>query len=256
LKPAANINWQLIRLLAARCERAYDEASISDAATDTQALVVYENGKIIVAFRGSSSIKDFLQDAECWKEDLISNARGTAAVHHGFLEGFNAIDEAVVSRVKIMLGLAPQAKIYLTGHSLGGALALLGALEFSRQGLPVAGVVTFGQPRVGNKVFAALYDAAPSVNQQRPAAATLRDVTFRVVNQNDIVPRTPGLLLGYRHCGQEIFLQPGTGWGVNPSTGYKIVCDALGLWGAFRTRGDVLVREHFLAAYQRRIQFL
>ena len=246
MKPSLNIDWNLIRLLAARCEQAYRACTVDDPFMDAQANITLEGDKIIVAFRGSSSVKDFLQDVEVWKEDLITTAQGTARVHNGFLECFDAIDEEVVKQVKGFLAIAPTAKVYLTGHSLGGALAMLCALEFSRSmpAATIAAVVTFGQPRVGNAVFRKLYDAA------------LRDVTFRVVNQNDIVPRTPGVLLGYRHCGQEIFMEPGTGWGVNPSTTYKIVCDALGLWGAYRNREDVLVREHFITAYQRRMQLL
>lgn len=49
--------------------------------------------------------------------------------------------------------------IMVTGHSLGGALAMLAAYELTLAGYPVELVVTFGTPRVGNSVFAASYDA-------------------------------------------------------------------------------------------------
>ena len=259
MNPAPNIDWNLIRLLAARCELAYRESTISDARTDAQANVTQEtiNGEpvIIVAFRGSSNAKDFLQDAEFWMVDLNTNVRLSMSnsrpmCHHGFLEDFEAISVAVTTAVKNLLVQTPAAKVYLTGHSLGGALAILGALEFARQKLAVTLVTTFGQPRAGNAAFRELY------NQAGPVAASLGAITFRVVNQNDIVPRLPGWLLNYRHCGQEIFLEPGTGWGVNPSLLYKMVCDALGLWGAYRNAQDVLISQHFIAAYQRRLQLL
>jgi pimeloyl-ACP methyl ester carboxylesterase len=245
----ANLDWNLLRLLAARSERAYREATVSDPKTSAQALVLSEviNGApyVIVAFRGSKEPRDFIQDAECWQSDLIwSQDDRTASVHHGFLEDFEAIDVAVVKAVKNVLELTPTAKVIVTGHSLGGALAILCALEFSRQKLPLALVVTFGQPRVGNAAFRDIYDAS------------LRDLTFRVVNQNDLVPRLPGVLMSYRHCGQEIFLEPGTGWGVNVPLIYKLIADALGLWGAYRNREDVLFSQHFIAAYQRRMQLI
>ena len=122
--------------------------------------------------------------------------------------------------------------------------SILCAFELARLGLPLAAVLTFGQPRVGNKNFCDMYDR------------TLGEITFRIVNQNDIVPRSPLWLGGYRHCGQEIFLEPGTGWGVNPSLWFKLLCDVLGLYGAYRKREEVLIREHFIAAYQDRIKDL
>jgi pimeloyl-ACP methyl ester carboxylesterase len=266
-----NFTWALARHLSRYANLAYDQATITDAGTDARSLVtVDENGDIIVAFRGSSSPKDFIQDAKFAMEKLIVLNNGKEAyVHRGFLEDFNAISVAVVSNVKTLLAMHPLAKIYITGHSLGGALAILCALEFARQKLPVAGVITFGQPRVGDANFAALYDATYSNRDEEVVIETegeeddhvmcslhLRDITFRVVNQNDIVPRTPGWLMGYRHCGQEIFLSPLGCTLINPSLWIKIVCDAIGLYGAYRNREDVLIREHFMAAYQDRIQNL
>jgi acetyl esterase/lipase len=69
--------------------------------------------------------------------------------------------------------------ITVTGHSLGGALAALAAIEL-RRAYPAAlvRVYTFGAPRVGNRAFSALYDAhVPD--------------TWAVVNLEDPVPRVP-----------------------------------------------------------------
>jgi triacylglycerol lipase len=144
--------------------------------------------------------------------------------------------------------------VFITGHSLGGALAILCALEFCRQRLPVAAVVTFGQPRVGDGNFAELYDLTQPTDGI--AAGFLDEITFRVVNQNDIVPRTPGCLMGYRHCGQEVFLRPDGSAEFNPTFAEKIIWDAIGLYGAYRRLEDVLIRDHFINQYQERIQGL
>src|SRR5690606_37727833 len=68
----------------------------------------------------------------------------------------------------------------LTGHSLGGALAVL-ATAVLKIGLrmPVAGVYTYGQPRVGDAEFCRVYDQV------------LKDITFRYVNDADVVPHLP-----------------------------------------------------------------
>ncbi|CAI5452157.1 unnamed protein product [Caenorhabditis angaria] len=72
--------------------------------------------------------------------------------------------------------------VYVTGHSLGGALAALAAPRIVSSGLRQRNqvkVTTFGEPRVGNLVFSKNYDQ-------------LLPYSFRVVHSTDIVPHLPG----------------------------------------------------------------
>ncbi len=123
-------------------------------------------------------------------------------------------------------------------------------------------VYTFGQPRVGDRNFARLYNRFHGKQ------------TFRVVNDQDIVPRVPGVLLGYRHCGNEALLSaecgvrsaelleelkiPEAGCGVtlNPRVGVKLLRDAWFLWRA-RRKGPLalaeLIRDHHIESYLRRM---
>jgi hypothetical protein len=245
LNPSATgFTWSNARACAERCAAAYQTSTISAPSTDTQALIADEGLCITVAFRGTSSVRDWIEDCEFHKEPLAWEQDDAAAeVHDGFLKAFDSVLEDVKHQVDTFVA-AGRRPVFITGHSLGGALAILCALEMYRQSVPIAGVYTFGQPRVGNKIFQNIYDAV------------LFEETFRVVNQNDIVPRVPGVLMGYHHCGQEIFLPIGGGWSLNPPLWTKLLSDALGLWGAYRNRQDVLITEHLMAAYQRRIQLL
>jgi Lipase (class 3) len=261
----STFSWPLARKLADYAADAYVRATCLDARTQASANVSLDPimGAIVVAFRGSKSPRDFIQDAKFRQVELLwSNDNYTARVHEGFLEDFEAITVAVISQVKALLGGAAaspcQPKIFITGHSLGGALAILCALEFCRQKIPVAAVYTFGQPRVGNIIFAKIYDQT-AVTASSPLvplapgshdAVTLRDLTFRIVNQNDIVPRLPWVLREYWHCGQEIFLPVGSGWWENPSCTLKCLSDLIGLYGAYRHRDDVLIAEHYLKSYE------
>jgi hypothetical protein len=288
-----SFTWPLARKLASYCAQAYDRDDITDAATNAAAIVTLDEADdIIVAFRGSRAARDFVQDAKVGFTTLIIDEPNLGLalsdegqrVHEGFLQDFEAIDLAVTSNVKTLMegriGARPEGpRVWITGHSLGGALAILCAYQFAKQRLPVAGVYTFGQPRVGNADFAKAYDAtvaqasrlrvqaasrrafpvpvgSGSETLPEPAAGTaaLRDITFRLVNQNDLVPRVPGWLMGYRHCGQEIFLRPDGRTGANPSLIEKLLWDAVGLYGAYRQREDVLLREHHIGAYQERMQ--
>ena len=261
----SNFSWPRVRQMAAASAAAYQQSTVSDPRTNARANITLDpDGNLIIAFKGSSAPEDFLQDAK-FAMSLFNRADidhdPVVKVHTGFLEDFNAIKHAVIGQVRAYTGSRLVPGVFITGHSLGGALAILCALECWRQALPVSAVYTFGQPRVGNAAFAGLFDRTRTIN-----GGVLRDLTFRVVNQNDIVPRTPGLLLGYRHCGTELFFRQalpscldgasGNGWQVNPGLWLRAWSDLLGLYRAWRERRDVLVSEHFLPAYCQRIEAL
>jgi triacylglycerol lipase len=82
--------------------------------------------------------------------------------------------------------------LWFTGHSLGGAMAAIcaGRCTLSRIRSNPRGLYTFGSPRIGNRRY---------VNYVNMEA-------YRWVNNNDIVARLPPAWLGYRHKGQEIYL--------------------------------------------------
>jgi hypothetical protein len=75
--------------------------------------------------------------------------------------------------------------LWITGHSLGGALAMVTAAFLANVPNPgVAGVFTYGQPRVGDPQFRVRYESS------------LGRVTFRCVNDRDLVPHLPPRELG------------------------------------------------------------
>jgi triacylglycerol lipase len=159
--------------------------------TDTQVIIHDVGDMVIVAFRGSKEIEDWLTDF-----DVDRVAFPVGAVHHGFSRAIRDIFDSLKSALQDPFARPVRPALYITGHSLGGALAVLAAFLLTQDGFDVQGVYTFGQPRVGDSLFCAAYDRQ------------LGDRTFRIVNQADIVPRVPGLLLGYRHAGQKYFISP------------------------------------------------
>jgi triacylglycerol lipase len=204
---------------AAASARAYREATVSCPSTDTHALIVEQPDCVIIAFRGSSSIRNWITDAEfernLWKHQLA------AEVHDGFLLAFDSIIDLLCVQLKT-IGLAGRP-LFFTGHSLGGALAVLAALDF-KDLFKIHSVITFGQPRVGDSAFKQLYDAA------------LGDRTYRLVYKEDIVPRVPHLPAWhdpYRHVGTEVFIssvQDGTLW-FDPPSWRLLMSD---IWGIYR----------------------
>lgn len=117
-------------------------------------------------------------------EDLVSKLKGRPGMHLGFAMAWEEVSGKVVAyleSLKAKYGSVPP--IVLTGHSLGGALATVGAYDLRHRNYPVAAVVTFGAPSVGNAAFAASYgDAAVG-------GYSLGDRTVRFVADGDSVPK-------------------------------------------------------------------
>jgi hypothetical protein len=90
-------------------------------------------------------------------------------------------------------GMWRRFEVEITGHSLGGALSTLLAVELEALGFRIARVTTFGSPRVGDWRFADYYDEK------------LGDRTHRFTHAHDAVPSLPPRLLGYHHVATEVF---------------------------------------------------
>lgn len=205
--------------------------------TDTQAVVIELPDAVIIAFRGTSNLRDWITDAQFWRRTLVEEANGDdCQVHDGFLDAY----ESIIEKLSVHLrGIVADRKVFVTGHSLGGALAILAALELKRQKFPVAQVYTFGQPRVGNGAFKRLYEWS------------LGAATFRVVHEEDIVarlPHLPWLTDPYRHAGVEVLISSVTGQAViAPSVATLLWSDAVGLYRAYRAGGVPALLDNCLA---------
>jgi len=119
------------------------------------------SGLVIVAFRGTSSLEDFLCDADFFTTRI--NLNNDARVHLGFYKAYQSIESRLKARldeIVIRHNSKPQTrnpKLVFTGHSLGGALAILAAYYLNRF-YNIEAVYTFGAPDVGNADFARSYN--------------------------------------------------------------------------------------------------
>lgn len=119
----------------------------------------------VLAFRGTETVPDDI------KTDLNARfyTRDGVKVHDGFHQAFLQVESDVRKAVQSL----PNHKLYITGHSLGGALALIATRALNMDN--IAACYTFGSPRVGSLEF----DSAIKVP------------IYRVVNAADAVPRVP-----------------------------------------------------------------
>ncbi len=125
-----------------------------DEGTGTQALVLRDERIVLVVFCGSeghdakAAMRDWLTDASFWPLE-VEGGRIHRGFHYALESVWEELDTAVAGPLEEGLAL------WLTGHSLGGALANLAAYRWHRQGVPVAGVYTFAAPKAGDAAFVA-----------------------------------------------------------------------------------------------------
>jgi pimeloyl-ACP methyl ester carboxylesterase len=162
------------RLEAALARAGFEEAGyFNNSKNDAQAVAVVAPGKaLFVAFRGTQSRKpqDVLKDLEFPLVDWEGHR-----VHAGFRDAYASIR----SEIDEWLARAPDLPLFVTGHSLGAAMAtLMAAVRAEAQ------LVTFGSPVVGDRAFASQFDDRP---------------VRRYLDCNDIVATVPPALFGYVH---------------------------------------------------------
>lgn len=190
---------------------------------DTQCLVARTTSAAFLSLRGTEKrLDDWLTDAFV-KQKAPDAELGVpdTLVHCGFHDALFALDASgvsawtrIIAHPLLKEALDKGLPIWVSGHSLGGALAILLALRLRTEiaqrnsQSTVASIQTFGQPRVGNKAFAASVDAIFTGRY------------FRSINHRDIVPRvpfpqTPAVWLDagsvdrgvfeYVHCGRVLY---------------------------------------------------
>jgi triacylglycerol lipase len=141
---------------------------------DTEAFIAANDQVIVVAFRGTEP-----HSLEDWVNNLDNRAfpYSTGNVHQGFWEALDVVWDMVLT--KIHLFQHKNQTIWLTGHSQGGALASLAARRLLEKQIPIQGVYTYGQPKIGDMLFVANYDSF------------LKTKTFRLYNEDDSVVQNP-----------------------------------------------------------------
>ena len=173
-----------------------------DDTTTFQYHLQMNNSNFNYDYEGSGSLSSNIDsEMEQNKRDLSSDSDRAAAVgHKKFLpEIMKTAYYAVRKKLKSLLLEHKNAKFIVTGHSLGGALAILfPSVLVLHQQMDVMkrllGVYTFGQPRIGNQQLAKFMEA----HLEYPIPKY-----FRVVYSDDLVPRLPydDKTFLYKHFG-------------------------------------------------------
>lgn len=142
----------------------------------------------VVMFRGTNPPE--IQD---WFANLNNRAFKSehGQVHAGFWASYETLHDQLIE----VLRQKQPKRIWITGHSLGGALAVICSYRLmTDESKEIAGVMTFGQPRVGSPEFCKYMES------------TLSGRMVHFVNENDLVPRIPP---SFEHFGSLVWYTGG-----------------------------------------------
>jgi predicted lipase len=158
--------------------RSDDEVSIGLICQD-------QTGDVAIAIRGTEGTLEWIHDAEFLSVPcpFLTGAGhtedGFTAMYESLRTGVTANSPTVVTALAKLPFPRPVSSVTICGHSLGGALATLLALDVAANTVyknPV--VYTFGSPRTGDSLFASTYDQVVKNS-------------YRIANRLDIVPTLP-----------------------------------------------------------------
>ena len=151
----------------------------------------------VIAFRGTVFKCDWEKNfAYTHKSATQLHSKLKGKMHQGFSERALDIWPSLLQALEKAVGKTYKGKIYFTGHSLGGALALLLAtkMAYTTQRPPHhLRVITFSAPRVGNPTLTqAIYQKIPQID------------ILNFINTYDPVPKVPPEILLYSNTGVKI----------------------------------------------------
>ena len=148
-----------------------------------QCHAVWNDDEYALCFRGTepSEIGDILADLNAIPRGAMTHG----LVHSGFMGELDKLWQNVTEHH----GKHKDKKFYITGHSLGAAMATIATSRFE-EFTKVESLFTFGSPRAGTRSF----------------VKNIKTPHFRFVNNNDIVTSVPPAFMFYRHHGDLTYI--------------------------------------------------
>lgn len=182
----------------------------------------------VIAVRGTANVENAYVDAD-FKLQLDKHTGNM--LHSGFAASGAAIYQSIKKQLK------RDYTINITGHSLGGAVAMVLAMYLDQDEFKVGKVITFGQPKVTNITGAKRY--------------SYMDIT-RVVTPKDVVPLVPPFdpldinnIDIYWHAGEELILLDGEKYSV--ASGITSMLRTVQFFK--ETPGEQNLQNHFMTLY-------
>lgn len=208
-----------------------------ESKNSAQAALIEHDDYFCLAFRGTDQPADWLDNMNAFQERALFGG-----FHRGFWKSLHDVWTPLFDQYQELRGLKKRP-LFLTGHSLGGAMATIAAAKMIHADLPFMSVYTFGQPR------------AMTLETSRIFNVEAEGRFFRFQNNNDIVTRVPARLMGYSHVGSFLYISQEKKICNDPGFWFRFLDAIDGAADAVRESGIDAVEdhgmEHYLAAVKK-----
>jgi hypothetical protein len=145
---------------------------------------------IHIVFRGSSSIRNWIDDFEFRKIKYETFPECNCKIHKGFYSAVLNLKDQAIHSVRNLIN-SYNYSVICNGHSLGASLTQIMCMELEAVGIKTS-VYNYGQPRVGDENYAQFSNSI------------IKDY-YRFTHYKDIVPHVPPNEIGYYHSCDEIY---------------------------------------------------
>jgi len=220
LARASDLAYQEKEVVTTRLQEWGVSGDLHTGSEGTEFITLETPKLIVIAFRGTEVNKpeDIFTDARAKLREPAWSTTPEVKVHFGFHKALHSswrvVSDAIADAVNA------DKPIWLCGHSLGGALAVLAAHRLTTNDAPVEGshkkpalgaLYTYGQPRCGNSAFVDELESA------------LGNRFYRSVNNRDIVPLVPPPVpkRPYRHTGRVAYFNEFGDFILDPPLWYR-----------------------------------
>jgi triacylglycerol lipase len=176
----ANFNIKKNKLLSIYNNYMY----INNTKTNNYFYIFYNNSSMDICFKGTSNIKDVYTNLNICPKSFINK---DIKIHSGYLYKYLSLRNVLIENINIIRNNHDIKEITFNGHSSGGAIANIAALDLSYLYKDVCiNSITFGSPKIGNKHFIEEYNK------------NIKN-SIRVVNNNDIIQYLPPFIYKHNH---------------------------------------------------------
>jgi len=204
---------------------------LGESKNSAQGALIEHEDYFCLAFRGTDELSDWMDNVRIFPEKALFGE-----FHRGF---WNSVDDVWTPLFDRYQKLRAERKrpLFLTGHSLGGAMATVAAARLVHHDLPFSAVYTFGQPR------AMKVDTARIFNNE------CKSRFFRFQNNNDLVTRVPARFMGYSHVGSLIYISEEKELHDDPGFWFRFLDSIDGAFEAVLESGIDAVEDHDMNKY-------
>jgi triacylglycerol lipase len=196
-----------------------------------QAALVENSSYLALVFRGTDEPADWIDNINAFPEQALFGA-----FHRGFLHSVQDIWDPLFARYSELNRQKPRA-LFVTGHSLGGAMAIVASSILIQEDEAFTSTYTFGQPRTITRDTGRIYNIEA------------KSKTFRFQNNNDIVTRAPARIMGYTHVGTFLYITHQQQIQQDPGRWLQVLDSTGGAMDSIKEKGLDAVADHGMTNY-------